>query len=157
MDGQALARRVADHLREGEGPTRLFDLALDEAGEGFARVSMRVTPAMLNGVGCAHGGVIFTLADTAFAYACNSRNIANVAQQASIAFLNPAFEDEHLVADAREVAVEGRTGVYAVTVTAADGRVIASFSGLSRTLGRALVEPDPAPEPDPARPLAVSS
>ncbi|WP_165191476.1 hydroxyphenylacetyl-CoA thioesterase PaaI [Caulobacter soli] len=157
MNGHDLARRVVDHLREGEGPTRLFDLALEEAGEGHARVSMSVTAAMLNGVGCAHGGVIFTLADTAFAYACNSRNIANVAQQASIAFLNPAFEGERLVADAREVAVEGRTGVYGVTVTSADGRVIASFNGLSRTLGRALVEPDAAPGPGLARTVAAPS
>ncbi|MBL8531609.1 MAG: hydroxyphenylacetyl-CoA thioesterase PaaI, partial [Hyphomonadaceae bacterium] len=101
---------------------------------------MQVREDMLNGHGIAHGGMIFALADTAFAYACNSRNEASVAQNANIAFLAPAAAGEVLVAEAREAASRQRTGVYHVTVRAAgDGRVIAEFTGLSRTTGNAII------------------
>ena len=86
---------------------------------------------MLNGHGIAHGGMIFALADTAFAYACNSRNVTTVAAQASIVFLDAAREGEMLVAEAREAALAGRSGVYNVSVRGEDGRAIAEFQGLS--------------------------
>jgi acyl-CoA thioesterase len=140
MSNDDLARRVAGKLREGEGPTRLFDIALNEAREGYARASMTVTADMLNGVGTCHGGVIFTLADTVFAYACNSRNMASVAAQCSVAFLNPAPLGERLTAEAEEIANEGRSGMTTVTVRLADGKVAAIFTGLSRTLGRPILE-----------------
>jgi acyl-CoA thioesterase len=102
---------------------------------------MTVRPDMLNGHAIAHGGMIFALADTAFAYACNSRNMSTVAQAASIVFLAKARAGERLVAEAREQALSGRSGVYAVTVTAQDGRTVAEFQGLSRSLGEPVLEP----------------
>jgi acyl-CoA thioesterase len=96
---------------------------------------------MLNGHAIAHGGMIFALADTAFAYACNSRNVSTVAQQASIVFLAQAKEGERLVAAAREQALSGRSGVCAVSVTGGDGRKIAEFQGLSRSLNQPVLEP----------------
>jgi acyl-CoA thioesterase len=140
-DADALARRVAEHLlsREGTGPA--WGIEIEEAREGYARIAMAVRWDMLNGHAIAHGGMIFALADTAFAYACNSRNVSTVAQQASIVFLAQAREGERLVAEAREQALSGRSGVYAVTVTANDGRKIAEFQGLSRSLGQTLLEP----------------
>lgn len=90
---------------------------------------------MLNGHRIAHGGMIFALADTAFAYACNSRNVSTVAQQASISFLAPASEGDILIAEAREAAMAGRSGVYNVSVRTDGRRVIAEFTGLSRTIG----------------------
>ena len=139
-----LARRVTLRMREDEGPTKTLGLELEAVDVGFARVSMIVRGEMLNGVGACHGGVLFTLADTAFAYACNSRNSATVAQQASIAFLTPAREGDKIVAQAQELALEGRAGVYQVIVAGPDGRVVAIFDGLSRTLGRPILdEPEP--------------
>jgi acyl-CoA thioesterase len=136
-----LARRVAKHLlsREGTGPA--WGIEIKEARKGYARIAMTVRADMLNGHAIAHGGMIFALADTAFAYACNSRNVSTVAQAASIVFLAQAKEGERLVAEAREQALSGRSGVYAVTVSAADGRKIAEFQGLSRGLDQPVLEP----------------
>ena len=83
--------------------------------------------------------MIFALADTAFAYACNSRNESTVAQSATISFLAPALPGDTLIAEAREVSKVGRSGVYAVSVRAADGRAIAEFTGLSRIIGGAVI------------------
>jgi acyl-CoA thioesterase len=138
-EADALARRVAEHMlaREGTGPH--WGIVIEEAREGYARLSMVVRADMLNGHRTVHGGMIFALADTAFAYACNSRNVSTVAQQASISFLAPAKEGAKLIAEAREEAVAGRTGVYSVTVRSAEGENIAVFQGLSRAIGGAML------------------
>lgn len=135
----ALARRVAEHMlaREGTGPH--WGIVIEEARVGYARLSMVVRADMLNGHRTAHGGMIFALADTAFAYACNSRNVSTVAQQASISFLAPAKEGARLIAEAREEAVAGRSGVYSVAVRTAEGENIAVFQGLSRAVGGAML------------------
>ena len=138
-DADALARRIADTLlsREGTGPS--WGIEIEDAREGYARIRMTLRDDMLNGHRIAHGGMIFALADTAFAYACNSRNESTVAQNASISFLAPANAGEVLVAEAREASRSGRSGVYQVSVRGADGRVIAEFTGLSRTVGGAVI------------------
>jgi acyl-CoA thioesterase len=134
-EADALARRVAEAMlvREGAGPS--WGVSIEEAREGYARVSMLVRADFLNGHNIAHGGMIFSLADSAFAYACNSRNETTVAQQASIVFLAPAQAGETLIAEAREASRVGRSGAYQVSVKTADGRAVAEFSGLSRTIG----------------------
>jgi|CXWL01.1.fsa_nt_gi acyl-CoA thioesterase len=139
-EADALAKRVAEAMlaREGTGPAWSIDI--EEAREGYARISMAVRADMVNGHRIAHGGMIFALADTAFAYACNSRNEVTVAQQASIAFLAQAREGDRLIAEARETSRAGRAGVYQVSVRAADNRVIAEFTGLSRTLGGVVID-----------------
>ena len=101
---------------------------------------MVVKPEMLNGHATIHGGMIFALADSAFAYACNSRNAASVAQQASIHFLSPARAGETLIAEALEISGAGRSGSYMVDVKSSDGRAIATFHGLSRTVGGSVIE-----------------
>jgi acyl-CoA thioesterase len=123
--------------REGTGPA--WGIVIEEAREGYARIRMTVRDDMLNGHRSTHGGMIFALADTAFAYACNSRNEITVAQSATIAFLAPANAGDVLVAEAREVSGSGRSGVYQVGVKAADGRAIAEFTGLSRTIGGPVI------------------
>jgi acyl-CoA thioesterase len=138
----ALARRVAEALFSREGIGGELGIDILEVRAGYARVALTLSARMLNGHGSAHGGLIFTLADTAFAYACNSHNVASVAQQASIAFLSPALLGERLTAEAVERAVEGRSGVCEVVVTGPDGRTVAIFQGLSRSLGRAVVISD---------------
>jgi acyl-CoA thioesterase len=98
---------------------------------------MTVGGDMLNGHGTVHGGMVFALADTAFAYVCNGRNEKAVAAQASIVFLGSAQEGETLVAEAEELAQEGRSGVTRVAVRTSKGRPIAEFTGYSRTVGGA--------------------
>ena len=135
----ALARRVAEHMLAQEGTGPHWGIVIEEARAGYARLSMVVRADMLNGHRTAHGGMIFALADTAFAYACNSRNVSTVAQQASISFLAPAKEGARLIAEAREEAVAGRSGVYSVAVRTAEGENIAVFQGLSRAVGGAML------------------
>ncbi|MEO1251071.1 MAG: hydroxyphenylacetyl-CoA thioesterase PaaI [Pseudomonadota bacterium] len=136
----ARAEKIARHMHGAEGTSKACNISLLEAGEGRARASMRIRENMLNGHGIAHGGAIFLLADTAFAWACNSRNVTTFAQQASISFLSKVDAGETIIAEAREESVTGRTGVYTVRVTAEDGRVVAVFNGLSRTGGGAVID-----------------
>ena len=139
MSANETADKVARSMlaREGTGPA--WDVRIEDAREGYARISMRLRPDMLNGHGTAHGGMIFALADTAFAYACNSRNVKTVAAQASISFLDAAREGELLTAEADEQALRGRSGVYNVRVTGEDGRTVAIFQGLSRSVGGPII------------------
>ncbi len=134
-----LARRVAETLlsREGTGPA--WGVVIDDAREGYALIRMTLRDDMLNGHRIGHGGMIFALADTAFAYACNSRNENTVAQNASISFLSQAQPGDVLTAEAREISRSGRSGVYHVSVRTTEGRVIAEFTGLSRTVGGPVI------------------
>lgn len=140
MDANELAARVARTMLAGEGTGPALGIRIEEARAGYVRVSMIVRPDMLNSHGIAHGGMIFALADTAFAYVCNGANHASVAAQASIVFLDKVHEGETLVAEAAEAAREGRAGVTRVAVRTAEGRTIAEFTGYSRTLGGAVVD-----------------
>ena len=140
MDANELANRVAHHMLAAEGTGPAWDLKIEEVREDYARVSMVVRADMLNGHGFAHGGMIFALADTAFAYICNGANHASVAAQASMVFLDKVSEGETLIAEGEQVAREGRAGVTRVAVRTADGRSIAEFTGYSRTIGGAVVD-----------------
>jgi len=140
VDANELAAKVAHAMLAAEGTGPAWGIRIDEIREGYARVSMVVRADMLNGHGFAHGGMIFALADSAFAYVCNGANHASMAAQASIVFLDKVREGERLVAEAEEVAREGRAGVTRVAVRAGDGRTVAEFTGYSRTLGGAVVE-----------------
>jgi acyl-CoA thioesterase len=142
MNADELAWQVATHMRAQEGAHIGAGLSLEAAREGYARVALHVSSAMLNSHQTLHGGVIFTLADTAFAYACNSRNEAAVAQQVSIVFLSPGRAGETLVAEAVEQSTQGRSGVYAITVRAGD-RVVATLQALSRSIGQKVLPEDP--------------
>src|SRR5688572_29363553 len=139
MSADALASRIAYSMLAAEGTGPAWGVEIEEVREGYARVRMRLRADMLNGHGIAHGGLVFSLADTAFAYACNSRNVRTVAAQASIVFLDAAREDEVLVAEAQEVALAGRSGVCNVSVRTDDGRAVAEFQGFSRTVGGPVI------------------
>ncbi|WP_114953747.1 hydroxyphenylacetyl-CoA thioesterase PaaI [Sphingosinicella terrae] len=133
------AATIAAHMLAAEGTGPAWQIAIEEARAGYARIRMALRRDMLNGHGTAHGGMIFALADTAFAYACNSRDVKTVAAQASIVFLDAAREGEVLVAEAREQALVGRSGVYNVTVRTQEGRAIAEFQGFSRSVGGSVI------------------
>ena len=139
MNADETADKVARAMLAAEGTGPAWGIEIEEAREGYARIRMRLRADMLNGHRIAHGGMVFALADTAFAYACNSRNLRTVAAQASIVFLDAACADELLVAEAKEEALAGRSGVYNATVRGEDGRTIATFQGLSRSIGGTLI------------------
>jgi acyl-CoA thioesterase len=141
-ESDALARRVADCLHAREGTSTALGVEIEEVREGYARIAMIVRKDMLNGKAITHGGMIFTLADTAFAYACNSRNVNTVAQSATVVFVAPGREGDRLVAEAREESRTGRSGVYAVKVRNQNGENIAVFQGLSRSIGGTILEED---------------
>jgi acyl-CoA thioesterase len=148
-DPDSLASAVARAMLAAEGTGPAWGVAIEQAREGYARIRMVMRPDMLNGHGTAHGGMVFALADTAFAYACNGRNLRTVAAQASIVFLEPAREGDVLIAEAQERALVGRSGVYDVLVRTADGRAIAEFTGFSRSVGGSVVDEEPEPLPSP--------
>ena len=140
MDANELASRVAYGMLAGEGTGPAWGIVIEEVRAGRARLSMTVRADMLNSHRIVHGGMVFALADTAFAYVCNGRNEKTVAAQASIVFLGSATEGETLVAEAEEAAVAGRSGVTRVAVRTSEGRPIAEFTGYSRTIGGAAIE-----------------
>jgi len=139
-----LARRCADAMWKDDEATRALGMALVDVASGRAAIDMTVTQSMVNGHGMLHGGYIFTLADSAFAFACNSHNRRTVAQHCAITFLQPGRLGDRLTAHAIERAREGRSGLYDVTVTRSDGAVIAEFRGHSRTIDGTLVPEEPA-------------
>ena len=139
MDADELASRVAHAMLAEEGTGPAWNIVIEEARAGYARLRMTVREDMLNGHRIVHGGMVFSLADTAFAYVCNGRNERTVAAQASIVFLDAAKEGEVLIAESEEVRRAGRSGVTRVTVRTDDGRPVAEFTGYSRTIGGALV------------------
>jgi acyl-CoA thioesterase len=115
-------------------------IELVEVAPGRARLRMRVTSSMVNGHAIAHGGLVFTLADSAFAVACNTHGIVTVAAGADITFVAPARLDDVLVAEAVEHATYGRSGVTDVRVTTEEGELVALFRGRSRSLGRPILQ-----------------
>lgn len=140
MQPDELAHGVAHAMLAAEGTGPAWGVVIEEARAGYCRLAMTVSADMLNGHRIAHGGMIFALADTAFAYVCNGANQKSVAAQASIVFLGSAQEGELLIAEGQEVASQGRSGVTRVAVRTSDGRAIAEFTGYSRTVGSQVVE-----------------
>lgn len=140
MDANELASRVAHAMLAAEGTGPAWGIRIEEVRSGYARLSMTVRPEMLNGHRIVHGGMVFALADSAFAYVCNGRNEKSVAAQAGIVFLGSAGEGDTLVAEAEEAATSGRSGVTRVAVRTGEGRVIAEFTGYSRAIGGRVID-----------------
>lgn len=115
-----------------DAASQALGMELLDYGPGHARLRMRVTAAMIQGHNTCHGGYVFTLADSAFAAACNSHGYAAVASGCSIEYLRPVRLADQLTAEAREEAVVGRSGVYTVTVRNQQGETVALFRGRSR-------------------------
>lgn len=128
-DPRAIADAVGAGMYQRDQAAQALGITLEAIGPGFARCRMRVRDDMVQGHGTCHGGLTFTLADTAFAYACNAYNRATVALGAEIAFLAPARVGDVLDATARERSRSGRTGIYDVEVSNGDGTAIALFRG----------------------------
>ena len=128
---QSLAEATRDAMYARDRAAQALGIQIQSIGPGVAVLSMKVRSDMVNGHHICHGGMIFTLADTAFAYACNSYNKNTVASACHIDFLAPAKEGETLEAEAVEQSAAGRTGVYDITVRNSHGKTIALFRGKS--------------------------
>ena len=137
-----LARACADAMWQEDQASQGLGMEIVEIRAGQATLAMTIQPHMVNGHKIAHGGFIFTLADSAFAFACNSHNERTVAAQGAITFLRPGKLGDRLIATAREVSRSGRSGIYDVRVTAGEA-VIAEFRGHSRSIGGILVPSGP--------------
>lgn len=134
LSPQEIARKSADAMWARDDATKWLGATLENVGPGTAVTSMVVERHHTNGHDICHGGFIFTLADSAFAFACNSYNQIVVAQSNVITFVAPGKLGDRLTAKAVEVARFGRSGIYDVTVTDQDGRLIAEFRGNSRVI-----------------------
>jgi acyl-CoA thioesterase len=139
-DPDALAQAVGRAMYAADIASQSLGMRLDAVGPGWATLTMRIRADMLNGHKTCHGGLIFSLADSAFAFACNSRNASTVAAGCTIDFLAPAREGDVLTADARERSLGARTGIYDVTVADQDGRAIALFRGRSHRIQGQIVD-----------------
>ena len=133
-----LARACAEAMWKEDDASKGLGMEILQVKAGEATLTMTVKPDMVNGHGIAHGGFIFLLADSAFAFACNSHNERAVAAQCNIAFIKPGKLGDRLIAVAREISRTGRSGIYDVRVTV-DDTAIAELRGHSRTLGGAWV------------------
>lgn len=131
LTGDELARACVDAMYSRDVASKSIGITIAEVREGFASLNMPITAEMLNGHGICHGGFIFTLADTAFACACNTRNDSNLAQKCSIDYKRPGKAGDRLTATAEHKSQNGRYGIYQVTVTDQDGKLIALFEGHS--------------------------
>ena len=140
MDKLALAKAAADVMWREDNASKWLGMKVEDVRPGYARLSMTVTSNMVNGHNLCHGGLIFTLADSTFAFACNSHNQRAVAAGCAIEFLAPAFLGDVLTAEGVEQALRGRTGVYDMKVTNQKNELIAVFRGKSATIKGLLVE-----------------
>ncbi len=139
----AAAQRVGAAMYARDTVAQKLSMTLAEIEEGYAKLSMRVTAEMLNGHGICHGGYVFTLADTAFAYACNSYNQIALAANCAIDFVAPAREGDLLTASAREQFLAGRSGIYDVEVTNQRGDRVALMRGRSQRIKGEIISDTP--------------
>jgi len=137
---QALAELAGKTMYERDPASRALGMRLDAIRPGYARMSMPVRADMLNGHGTCHGGYIFMLADSAFAFACNSHNFNTVGAGCTIDYLSPGREGDVLEAEAVEQALSGKTGVYDVVVRNQEGRKVALLRGKSHRVNGMVVE-----------------
>ena len=130
-EAETLAKRVADAMFSRDRASQSLGMRIARIGPGHAELTMTVRGDMVNGHAICHGGIVFTLADSAFAFACNSYNLNTVANGCTIEFLAPAHEGDVLTAVAHERSQVGRNGVYDVEVRNQAGTTIAHFRGKS--------------------------
>ncbi|MDB5755368.1 MAG: paaD [Massilia sp.] len=137
---QALAELAGKTMYARDPATQALGMLLAEIRPGYARMTMPVRRDMLNGHQTCHGGYIFMLADSAFAFACNSHNYNTVGAGCTIDYLAPGREGDLLTAEAREQALAGKTGVYDIRVTNQEGRTVALFRGKSHRVAGMVAE-----------------
>jgi acyl-CoA thioesterase len=134
-----LAKEVVHHMMEHDLFSQWLGIELLEIKEGCSKIKMTVRKEMMNGFGIVHGGIAFSLADSAFAFACNNRNILSVALDTSINFIKPVHVGDVLTAEAKELHNGKSTGLYHITITNQKNHVIAIFKGLCYRTDKSLI------------------
>lgn len=134
-----LAQQVVDHMMENDLFSQWLGIEVLEVKEGYSKIKMRVRKEMINGFGIVHGGIAFSLADSAFAFACNNRNVLSVALDTSINFLKPVQVDDVLVAEAQELHNGKSTGLYHINIMNQHDHLVAQFKGLCYRTNKPLL------------------
>ena len=130
---------IVKHMLHTDAFSQWLGVDIVEIKEGYSKIKMKVREEMMNGLNVIHGGIAFSLADSAFAFACNSRNNLSLALETSISFLKPVFIDDELTAEAKEIRNGKSTGVYMVDITNQHNQLIALFKGTCFRTGKTLV------------------
>lgn len=139
MEKDELAVAVINHAMEKDLFSQWLGIQIVEIIEGYSKIKMTVRNEMMNGLGIVHGGIAFSLADSAFAFACNSRNNLSVALDTSINFLKPVHVDDELIAEAKEIHNGKSTGLYQITIINQRDHVVAVFKGTCFRTGKKLI------------------
>jgi len=139
-DNDILARQVVDKMMKDDLFSQWLGIDILDIKEGYSKIKMTVRKEMINGFGIVHGGIAFSLADSAFAFACNNRNNLSVAMDTSINFTKPVQVEDELTAEAKEIHNGKSTGLYHIVITNQAGREVAFFKGICFRTGKNLVE-----------------
>jgi acyl-CoA thioesterase len=133
------AKAVVNHMMENDLFSQWLGIAVIEVKEGYSKIQMTVRKEMINGFGIVHGGIAFSLGDSAFAFACNNRNVLSVALDTSINFIKPVHIGDVLIAEAKELHNGKSTGLYHITITNQKEHVVAMFKGTCYRTGKELI------------------
>lgn len=133
------ANEVIAHMMQNDLFSQWLGIKVLEIKEGYSKINMTVRKEMMNGLGIVHGGIAFSLADSAFAFACNNRNILSVALDTSINFIKPVHVDDILTAEARELHNGKSTGLYHITIFNQKEHIVAVFKGTCYRTGKSLI------------------
>lgn len=134
-----LAKKVVNHMMHHDGFSQWLGIEVLEIRTGYSKIKMTVRPEMVNGFGIAHGGIAFSLSDSAFAFACNNRNNLSVALDTAINFIKPVHVGDELTAEAKELHNGRSTGLYQITVTNQKNHTVALFKGTCFRTDKSLV------------------
>ncbi len=134
-----LAKQVVDKVMSNDLFSQWLGISLIDITEGYSKIQMTVRPEMMNGLGIVHGGICFSLADSAFAFACNNRNVLSVALDTSINFTKPVHVGDVLIAEAKELHNGRSTGLYHITITNQHAHIVALFKGTCFRTNKKLV------------------
>ena len=139
MEKNQLAKEVVNHLMENDLFSKWLGIEIIEINEGYSKIKMTIRKEMINGFGIVHGGIAFSVADSAFAFACNNRNNLSVALDTSINFIKPVHVDDILTAEAKEIHNGKSTGLYHITIINQNSQLVASFKGMCFRTGKKLI------------------
>ena len=130
---------VVTHMMQNDLFSQWLGITVLDVSEGYSKIKMTVRKEMINGFGIVHGGIAFSLADSAFAFACNNRNVLSVALDTAINFIKPVHVDDTLTAEAKELHNGKSTGLYHITITNQKEHVVAIFKGTCYRTGKELI------------------
>ncbi len=129
MPNEITPQKVVEQMMQNDLFSQWLGISVMEINDGYSKIQMKVRPEMINGLGTVHGGIAFSFADSAFAFACNNRNVLSVALDTSINFIKPIFVGDTLLAEAKEIHNGRSTGLYHITITNQNENIVAIFKG----------------------------